>query len=244
MLPYALIPWLDPEQLINGFGAFALIGVCAIVFSETGLLVGFLLPGDTLLVITGLLTFAGVIEIDIWWVCLAIGVAAFLGGEVGYLIGHKFGPKVFERKESGLFSRKNVERTNAFFVRFGGLAVILARFVPILRTFVPVAAGVGHMNYKKYSLYNLIGAMIWGAGLTFFGYLLGYIPPVADFVREYIDVILLGAVTITLIPTVWHYVQSTMKARKAVRDGVQPLTAEEVVLDPALFDQDRSNDPK
>ncbi|MHA6668927.1 DedA family protein [Homoserinimonas sp. A447] len=244
MLPYALIPWLDPEQLINGFGAFALIGVCAIVFSETGLLVGFLLPGDTLLVITGLLTFAGVIEIDIWWVCLAIGVAAFLGGEVGYLIGHKFGPKVFERKESGLFSRKNVERTNAFFVRFGGLAVILARFVPILRTFVPVAAGVGHMNYKKYSLYNLIGAMIWGAGLTFFGYLLGYIPPVADFVREYIDVILLGAVTITLIPTVWHYVQSTMKARKAVRDGVQPLTAEEVVLDPALFDQDRRNDPK
>jgi membrane-associated protein len=243
-LPYALIPWLDPEQLINGFGAFALVGVCAIVFSETGLLVGFLLPGDTLLVITGLLTFAGVIEIDIWWVCLAIGAAAFLGGEVGYLIGHKFGPRVFERKESGLFSRKNVERTNAFFARFGGLAVILARFVPILRTFVPVAAGVGHMNYKKYSLYNFIGAMIWGAGLTFFGYLLGYIPPVADFVREYIDVILLGAVTITLIPTVWHYVQASMKARKAVREGVQPLSEEEIVLDPALFDQDRSNDPK
>ena len=244
MLPYALIPWLDPEQLINGFGAFALIGVCAIVFSETGLLVGFLLPGDTLLVITGLLTFAGVIEIDIWWVCLAIGVAAFLGGEVGYLIGHKFGPKVFERKESGLFSRKNVERTNAFFVRFGGLAVILARFVPILRTFVPVAAGVGHMNYKKYSLYNLIGAMIWGAGLTYFGFLIGYIPPVAEFVRQYIDIILLGAVTITLIPTVWHYLQSTMKARKAAREGIQPLTADEIVLDPALFDQDRSNDPK
>jgi membrane-associated protein len=244
LLPYALIPWLDPEQLINGFGAFALIGVCAIVFSETGLLVGFLLPGDTLLVITGLLTFAGVIEIDIWWVCLAIGTAAFLGGEVGYLIGHKFGPRVFERKESGLFSRRNVERTNAFFVRFGGLAVILARFVPILRTFVPVAAGVGHMNYKKYSLYNFIGAMIWGAGLTFFGYLLGYIPPVADFVREYIDVILLGAVTITLIPTVWHYVQATLKAKKAVREGVQPLSEEEIVLNPALFDQDRSNDPK
>jgi membrane-associated protein len=244
LLPYALIPWLDPEQLINGFGAFALIGVCAIVFSETGLLVGFLLPGDTLLVITGLLTFAGVIEIDIWWVCLAIGVAAFLGGEVGYLIGHKFGPKVFERKESGLFSRKNVERTNAFFARFGGLAVILARFVPILRTFVPVAAGIGHMNYKKYSLYNLIGAMIWGAGLTYFGYLIGYIPPVADFVREYIDIILLGAVTITLIPTIWHYVQSSMKARKALREGVPPLSQEEIVLDPGLFDQDRSNDPK
>jgi membrane-associated protein len=243
LLPHALIPWLDPEQLINGFGAFALIGVCAIVFSETGLLVGFLLPGDTLLVITGLLTFAGVIEIDIWWVCLSIGVAAFLGGEVGYLIGHKLGPKVFERKESGVFSRKNVERTNAFFVRFGGLAVILARFVPILRTFVPVAAGVGHMNYKKYSLYNLIGALIWGAGLTYFGFLLGYIPPVADFVREYIDLILLGAVTLTLIPTLYHYVKSTLAARKALREGVKPLSEDEIVLDPALFDQDRSNNP-
>lgn len=246
MLPYALIPWLDPELLINGFGAFALIGVCAIVFAETGLLVGFLLPGDTLLIITGLLAFGPerVIEIDIWWVCLAIGFAAFLGGEVGYLIGHKLGPRVFERKESGLFSRKNVERTNAFFIRFGGLAVILARFVPILRTFVPVAAGVGHMDYKKYSLYNFIGAMIWGAGLTFAGFLLGYIPVVGDFVREYIDVILLGAVTLTLIPTVYHYVKSTLEARKAVREGVQPLSQEEIVLDPALFDQDHSNDPK
>lgn len=244
LLDVALIPWLDPENLISGFGAFALIGVCAIVFAETGLLIGFLLPGDTLLVITGLLTFAGVIEIDIWWVCLAIGFAAFLGGEAGYLIGHKFGPSVFERKESGLFSRKNVERTNAFFARFGGLSVILARFVPILRTFVPVAAGVGHMNYKKYSLYNFIGAIIWGVGLTYFGYLLGYIPPVADFVREYIDVILLGAVTITLIPTVLHYWQSVRKAKRAAAEGVEPLTGEEAVVDPAYFDQDRSNDPQ
>ena len=242
LLHTGLIPWLDPEQLINGFGAFALIGVCAIVFAETGLLVGFLLPGDTLLVITGLLTFAGVIEIDIWWVCLAIGFAAFVGGEVGYLIGHKLGPKVFERKESGVFSRANVIRTNAFFARFGGISVILARFVPILRTFVPVAAGVGHMNYKKYSLYNLIGAMLWGCGLTYFGYVLGYIPPVADFVRKYIDIILLSAVTITLLPTVFHYVQSTLKARKAAREGVPPLSREQIVLDETLFDQDPTND--
>lgn len=244
MMPAALIPWLDPETLIHGFGAFALIGVCAIVFAETGLLVGFLLPGDTLLVITGLLTFAGVIEIDIWWVCLAIGFSAFVGGEVGYLIGHKFGPKVFERKESGLFSRENVERTNRFFERFGGLSVILARFVPIIRTFVPVAAGVGHMNYKKYTLYNFIGAVIWGIGLTYFGFLLGYIPPIADFVRSYIDVILLGAVTITLLPTLYHYWQSSRKAKKARLAGVQPLAPEEIALDPALFDQDKSNDPR
>lgn len=244
MLTYSLISWLDPEVIIEAAGPWALVVVCLIVFAETGLLVGFLLPGDTLLIISGLLTHTSLVfGLDIWWVGLLIGLAAFVGGECGYLIGHKFGPAVFERKESGLFSRENVERTNRFFTRFGGLSVILARFVPILRTFVPVAAGIGHMNYKKYSLYNLIGAVLWGFGLTFFGFLIGYIPPVADFVQEYIDVILLGAVTITLIPTVWHYVQSTRKARKAVREGVPPLGQDEVVLNPALFDQDRSNDP-
>ena len=237
-MPTALIPWLDPENLINGFGAFALLGICFIVFAETGLLVGFLLPGDTLLIITGILTFSGVISTDIWWVCLAISVAAFLGGEVGYLIGHKVGPRIFERKESGIFSIENVKRTNAFFERFGGLAVIVARFVPIVRTFAPVAAGVGHMNYKKYSLYNAIGAIIWGSGLTFAGDLLGYIPPIRDFVVEYIDIILLGAVAITLIPTIFHYVQSTMKARKA-RNAHVPTDdeVEELVLDENKFDQ-------
>ena len=188
---------------MNSAGPWALLVVCAIVFAETGLLVGFLLPGDTLLVITGLLTgSSSTSSIDIWWVCLAIGCAAFLGGEVGYLIGHKLGPRVFERKESGLFSVKNVERTNTFFERFGGLAVILARFVPIVRTFAPVAAGVGHMNYRKYTLYNFIGAMIWGAGLTFFGYLLATSRRSPNFVQDYIDIILLGAVVVTLIPTI------------------------------------------
>jgi membrane-associated protein len=235
---------LDPANLIDGFGAFALLGITFIVFAETGLLVGFLLPGDTLLVITGLLTFAGTmtedgtgINIPIYWVCLAIAFAAFLGGEVGYLIGHKVGPRIFERKESGLFSVENVKRTNGFFERFGGLAVIVARFVPIVRTFAPVAAGVGHMNYKKYSLYNAIGALIWGAGLTFAGFVLGYIPPVAAFVTEYIDVILLGAVAIAVIPTVFHYIQSSMKARKRNAQALSDAEAEKLVLDEKKFDQ-------
>jgi membrane-associated protein len=236
VVPSALIPWLDPETLINGFGAFALLGVCFIVFAETGLLVGFLLPGDTLLIITGLLTFTGVIPINIWWVALAIGFAAFLGGEVGYLIGHKAGPRIFERKETGLFSIENVKRTNGFFERFGGLAVILARLVPIVRTFAPVAAGVGHMSYRKYSLYNLIGALVWGAGLTFAGYLLGYIPPVADFVTGYIDLILLGAVVLTVIPTGIHYVQSSRKAKRN-REAAAGVPVEDLALSPKDFDQ-------
>ena len=210
-----LIPWLDPTTIIGAAGPWALLVVCGIVFAETGLLVGFLLPGDTLLVISGLLTHTSrVFGVDVWWVCLAIAFAAFLGGEVGYLIGHKAGPRVFERKETGLFSMENVRRTNAFFDRFGALAVILARFVPIVRTFAPVAAGVGHMNYKKYSLYNAIGALLWGAGLTLFGYLIGYIPPIANFVTHYIDLILIGAVVITLIPTLFHYFQSLHKAKR------------------------------
>jgi len=236
VVPTALIPWLDPAA-IAGAGTWALPLICAIVFAETGLLLGFLLPGDTLLIITGVFTFSNVIHIDIWWVCLAISVAAFLGGEVGYLIGHRVGPRIFERKESGLFSIENVKRTNGFFERFGGLAVIVARFVPIVRTFAPVAAGVGHMNYKKYSLYNAIGAIIWGSGLTFAGYLLGYIPPVRDFVVEYIDVILIGAVVITLVPTIFHYVQSMMKARKLKNTEVTDAQAEALVLDENKFDQ-------
>lgn len=238
MVPAALIPWLDPQNLIEGFGAFALLGVCFIVFAETGLLVGFLLPGDTLLIITGLLTFQSVIDVPIWIVCVSISIAAFLGGEVGYLIGHRAGPRVFERKETGLFSIENVKRTNAFFERFGGLAVIVARFVPIVRTFAPVAAGVGHMNYRKYSLYNAIGALIWGTGLTFVGYLLGYIPPLSDFVTQYIDVILLGAVMIAIVPTIYHYIQSTVRARRT-RNNHVPTDDEvaELVLDPDAFDQ-------
>ena len=238
MLPAALIPWLDPENLIAGFGAFALLGVCLIVFAETGLLFGFLFPGDTLLIITGLLTFQGVIDIWILWVCLAISLAAFLGGEVGYLIGHKAGPRIFERKESGFFSIENVKRTNGFFERFGGLAVIVARFVPIVHTFAPVAAGGGHMSYRKYSLYNAIGAIIWGSGLTFAGYLLGYIPPLSAFVTEYIDLILLGAVAIAVVPTVYHYIQSSMKARK-LRNAqlVDDETVQELVLHPDDFEK-------
>jgi membrane-associated protein len=236
----SLIPWLDPKHLIEGFGVWAIVVVCAFVFAETGLLVGFVLPGDTLLIISGVLAFPGarqVIHIDIWWVCLAISAAAFAGGEVGYLIGRKAGPRVFERKESGFFSRKNVERTNAFFTRFGGFAVIAARFVPIVRTFAPVAAGVGHMRYRRYSLYNAIGALLWGSGLTFAGYLLNYIPPLRDFITSYVDLILLGAACIAIIPTAYHAIRSTMAARKARAAGMtDAMSEEEVLLDPSVFD--------
>ncbi|MET0861265.1 MAG: VTT domain-containing protein [Microbacterium sp.] len=243
----ALIPWLDPETLIAAAGPWALLVVCFIVFAETGLLIGFLLPGDTLLVISGLLSHStsvapnGVFGISVWWVALLIALAAFVGGEVGYFIGHKAGPAIFERKESGLFSVKNVERTNAFFERFGGLTIILARFVPIVRTFAPVAAGVGHMPWRRYTLYNLIGALLWGFGLTMLGYAIGFIPWVADLVTEYIDVILLIAVGGTAVITLWHYFSERRKAKKAAVSGADVVTdhseAEALVLDPEVFER-------
>ncbi|GAA2223316.1 VTT domain-containing protein [Herbiconiux moechotypicola] len=248
--PAALIPWLDPNTLLSGvFGPVALLVVCAIVFAETGLLVGFLLPGDTLLFFTGVLAVGGKFGIDIWWVCLAISLAAFLGGEVGYLIGHKVGPRIFERKESGLFSVHNVERTNAFFERFGALAVILARFVPIVRTFAPIAAGVGHMNYRRYSLYNAIGALIWGSGITLLGYGLGQIPIVKEFAEKYLDVVLIAVVVLTVIPTVFHYLRERSKAKKnaaaAVAEEIEITgAAEKLTLEPEVFGNDLDTNPK
>jgi membrane-associated protein len=236
-----LIPGLNLHSLLGGAGAWALLIVCAFVFAETGLLVGFVLPGDTLLLITGVLTFAdatgkATIPIPIWLVCLAIAAAAWLGGEAGYFIGHRAGPRIFERRESGFFSRKNVERTNAFFVKYGGMAVIAARFVPIVRTFAPIAAGIGHMPRRRYAIYNAIGAVIWGAGLTFIGYLLNYIPPLRHFVINYIDMILLAAVVVAIVPTAFHTIRSTLAARKAHADGVtDAMSAEDAAIDPSVF---------
>jgi membrane-associated protein len=218
MYTAALIPWLSPYNLIHDFGSFAVLGVCLVIFVEIAFLIGFLLPGDTLLLITGLLAFPNekqVIHLPIWLVILMIGASAFLGGELGHLIGRRIGPRIFERKETGLFSRENVERTNKFFVRFGGFAIIVACFVPVIRTFAPVAAGVGHMHYRKYGLFNLIGAFLWAAVITGGGYLLGYIPPVAHFVTKYIDFILIAAVLIAVVPTAYHYIQAARRARKA-----------------------------
>jgi membrane-associated protein len=246
----ALIPWLDPETIITAAGPWALLVVCLIIFAETGLLIGFLLPGDTLLIISGLLSHSttvapnGVFGVNVWLVSILIGLSAFVGGEVGYLIGHKAGPAIFERKESGLFSVKNVERTNAFFERFGGLTVILARFVPIVRTFAPIAAGVGHMNKWKYTLYNLIGAVIWGIGLTMLGYVVGLIPPVRDFVTDYIDVILLVAVIGTVGFVAFHYFRERAHAKRAPHGGDAETDTHEaraLALDDDAFNRPRSD---
>ena len=216
--PGAFFTFLD-ERSLEALGPLALAIVCAVIFAETGLLIGFVFPGDTLLIVVGLLCHNAKFGLPIWVAAPAIAFAAFLGGELGYLIGKRAGSGIFDRRDSGLFSREQVDRTNRFFDRYGATAVVLARFVPIVRTFAPIAAGVGRMNYRKYSLYNLTGALLWGFGVTFLGFLIGYIPPVAHFVRSYIDVILIAAVAVTALPTIFHVLRNAQKARRAAREA-------------------------
>jgi membrane-associated protein len=193
---------LDPQSLITGAGAWGLAIVCAAVFAETGLLIGFFLPGDTLLFFTGVLTLSGAIHQPLWLVILLVGLSAALGDQVGYIIGRQTGPRIFERRESGLFSRKSVTRTQDFFDRFGPTAVTLARFVPVIRTFAPVAAGVGRMSRRTFTIFNLIGAAAWSSLVILLGFALAHIPGVTAFVSSYIDIVLIGIVVLSVGPII------------------------------------------
>lgn len=204
---------LDPQGLIQAAGPWALLGVCAIVFVETGLLVGFFLPGDTLLFFTGVLTLTGHFTEPLWVIIVAVVAAASLGDQVGYAIGRRSGPAVFERRESGFFSRRSVERTQRFFDRFGGAAVTVARFVPVVRTFAPVAAGVGRMRWGLFTVFNVAGAAIWATAVILLGYGLGHIPGVADFVSKYLDFVLIGIVVISVVPVLVRMV--VLRRRRA-----------------------------
>lgn len=197
--------WLKPEVIIASFGAFAMIGVCLIVFVETGLLAGFFLPGDSLLFVTGLMVSSGAIVfpladstfvVPIWLACAMISVSAWLGDQTGYWIGRKAGPAIFNKSDSKFFSQKNVSRTNSFFERYGARAIILAHFVPVMRTFVPVAAGIGEMSYRKFLRYNIIGVVGWGTGVTLLGFFLGKIP----FVAQHVEYFTIGFVVLSTVP--------------------------------------------
>lgn len=197
------ISWLDPQTLITDMGGFAVFVILAMVFTETGLLIGFFLPGDSLLFLTGLATANGFIQlggwpVPVWLMCTLISVTAFLGDQTGYFIGRKSGPAIFNKPESKLFNHKNVEKTHAFFERYGSRAIILAHFVPVMRTFVPVAAGIGNMPYKQFVRYNVIGVLGWGTGVTLLGAILGKIQIVA----EHIELFTLGFVVLSTIPIV------------------------------------------
>lgn len=190
--------WLNPDVFLRdpALGPWVMLLVCGIVFVETGLLVGFFLPGDSMLFTAGLLVATGALNVSLPVFAILIFIAAFAGDQTGYLIGRKAGPAIFKREDSRFFKREYVEKAHAFFERFGGRAVLLARFVPIVRTFVPVIAGVAHMKYSAFAMYNLVGALLWGVGVTMLGFWLGQYA----WVGKNIDVIFVGIVLLSVIP--------------------------------------------
>jgi membrane-associated protein len=204
--PIALGPsWLDPDVLIEAFGT---LGVLAIVFIESGLLVGFFLPGDSLLFTAGLLSANGTLP-DLWVLLLTIPIAAILGDQVGYAIGRKAGPAVFRRPEGRFFSQEYVEKSSDFFDRYGARTIVLARFVPIVRTFAPVMAGVGRMRYRTFLTYNIIGGVAWGCGVTALGYYLGQF----EVVKANIEFIIIAIVGVSFIPVALELGRARRRSR-------------------------------
>ncbi|MFK0293074.1 DedA family protein [Streptomyces sp. NPDC090442] len=199
--------WLNSDFLIANFG---LIGVLLIVFAESGLLIGFFLPGDSLLFTTGLMVTANKLDKPLWLVCVLIVLAAVLGDQAGYLFGRKVGPSLFKRPDSRLFKQENVEKAHAFFEKHGPKSLILARFVPIVRTFTPIIAGVSGMNYRSFITFNIIGGTLWGAGVTLLGAALGNV----EFVHKNIELILVAIVLISVVPVVIEFLRARNKAKK------------------------------
>ncbi len=213
--PIALGPeWLDPEVLIETFGT---LGLLAIVFIESGLLVGFFLPGDSLLFTAGLLSANGTLP-DLWVLLVTVPLAAIAGDQVGYMIGRKAGPAIFRRPDSRFFRQEYVEKSHEFFERYGGRTIIIARFVPIVRTFAPVTAGASRMDYRTFVAFNVIGGVSWGLSVTTLGYFLGQV----DVVRANLEAVILGIVFLSVLPIAFEL----LRARRGSASRKTPIATE------------------
>lgn len=181
-------------QALVAWGGY--VGMSLIVFAETGLLIGFFLPGDSLIVTAGLLAATTGI-VNVYLLGLLLTIASILGNTAGYAIGAATGPRLFTREDSLLFNKKHLNRAHAFYEKHGGLTIILARFMPIVRTFVPVVAGIGQMEYRRYMQYNIVGGVAWIWSMLFIGYFLGrYIPGV----DKHIEIVILSVIFVSFLP--------------------------------------------
>jgi membrane-associated protein len=191
---------LDPEKLITTFG---LVGIIIIIFLESGIFFGFFFPGDSLLFTAGFLASQGFLPIAV--LTIGVFVAAVLGDSVGYWFGRKTGPKLFTKDDSFFFKKKYAVQAENFYEKHGKKTIILARFMPIVRTFAPIVAGVGSMKYKTFLTYNVVGGFIWSVGMTLAGYFLGKIVPHAD---RYMLPIILVIIVSSFIPPIFHIVRN------------------------------------
>lgn len=193
------------DDLIRAGGYAVLV---AIVFTETGLLVGFFLPGDSLLITAGLVAGSG--GLNIWWLNVLLIPAAIAGDSVGYAIGFRTGPRIFTREDSLFFNRRHLIRTREFYERYGGKTIVLARFIPILRTFAPVVAGVGQMAYRRFLLFNVFGGIGWVAGLTWAGYLLGQTVPNID---RHVHLVVIVVIVLSVLPIAGEIIKARRRKR-------------------------------
>ncbi|MCM1939876.1 VTT domain-containing protein [Streptomyces sp. G3] len=218
MTTLALGPeWISPDYLIE---TFSLPGILLIVFAESGLFA--FLPGDSLLFTAGLFVAQGeFISQPLWLVCTLIVAAAVLGDQVGYMIGKFFGPKLFSRPNSKLFKQENLEKAHEFMDKYGPKAIVLARFVPIVRTFAPIVAGAGRMKYRTFLTYNVIGGVAWGTGVTLAGYWLGQI----EFIRTNVEAILVLIVVVSVVPIAIEYLRERKKKQRAAAAEPAPAVS-------------------
>ena len=202
--------WLKPDTILQWMGPWALVGLAVIIFAECGLLLGFFLPGDSLLFTAGLFVADGAISTPLWAVCALLVVAAVLGNVCGYWIGRTAGPAVFDRPRSRLFKPQHVAKTQEFFDRYGNRAIVLGRFVPIVRTFITVMAGVGRMDARRYLTYSMIGGVAWAAGVTLLGFWLGQFAVV----KANIELMLVGIVLLSVLPVIAEVLRGRRQASR------------------------------
>ncbi|MGQ5634132.1 MULTISPECIES: VTT domain-containing protein [unclassified Streptomyces] len=216
MMTLALGPsWLDPNHLLGTYGIW---GLLLVVFAESGLLIGFFLPGDSLLFTCGLLITSHQMHFPLWGAIGLICLAAVLGDQAGYMFGKKVGPSLFNRPDSRLFKQENVTKAHEFFEKYGPKSLVLARFVPVVRTFTPIIAGVSGMRYRSFLVFNVIGGTLWGAGVTLLGSWLGNI----GFVKENIEAILILIVLVSVVPIAIEFLRARGKEKKAAQAAPQP----------------------
>lgn len=193
-------------------------GVYAVIFAESGLLVGFFLPGDSLLFTAGFFASPAIKVFNIWPLVIGAWIAAVVGDNVGYEFGKRIGKNLFKKEKSFLFNPHNVLKAQAFYEKHGGKAITLARFIPVVRTFVPIVAGIGHMDHKKFTLFNFIGGTLWVWGMTFAGYYLGTIIP-EDKVDHYLLPIVFGIILLSILPPLYHlYKENKISWRKKLSE--------------------------
>ncbi len=212
------LPGLDLVDIITGLGVLAVLFV---IFAESGLLIGFFLPGDSLLFTAGVLTHSGIFNINIHLFVFLLFLAAVTGDSVGYTFGRRVGHRIFKRPDSLLFRKENIQHAEAFYKKHGGKTIIIARFVPIVRTFAPVVAGIAKMKYSTFLTYNLIGGFLWTAGITYLGYFLGvFFESIGVEIDTVIYPIILIIVAISVLPPAIHILKDK-KRRAAIHKALK-----------------------